>query len=115
MEKFNRPHYSIDDVKQLIQDGKYRITEKARDTIATDLGMTESEAIQVVMSLTMRDFFKSMTVKNNNRMWQDVYKAERDMDEQGILHIYIKLQIDDGNSIVISFKSDEGYGNNERT
>lgn len=38
--------------------------------------MALGDALSVIQGLSMGNFYKSMTVHANNRVWQDVYLAE---------------------------------------
>lgn len=37
------------------------------------MGMTRSDMISLIKSLNRRDFYKSMTTRQNHRVWMDVY------------------------------------------
>lgn len=39
------------------------------------MGLTMTEMLAVVVGLTRRDFYKSMTTHADHRVWQDVYHA----------------------------------------
>lgn len=62
------------------------------------MGLGFSGMIEVVQSLEMADFYKSMTTINDHRVWQDVY---RPITEYGAL--YLKLTVID-DVVIISFK-----------
>ena len=66
-------HYKLSHVKVLIEAGKVRPTHTAR-TITALLGFDFKGMIAVVASLTMKDFYKSMTTYADHRIWQDVYR-----------------------------------------
>jgi motility quorum-sensing regulator / GCU-specific mRNA interferase toxin len=53
---------------------------------------------QVVLSLSIRDFFKSMTTHEDHRIWQDVY---RPMTSKGA--VYLKLTVIE-DVLIVSFK-----------
>jgi motility quorum-sensing regulator/GCU-specific mRNA interferase toxin len=54
--------------------------------------------ITVVMTLTMTDFYKSMTTHVDHRIWQDVYRPITPMGE-----VYLKLTVID-EVLIVSFK-----------
>ncbi len=54
--------------------------------------------IAVVMTLTMTDFYKSMTTHVDHRIWQDVYRPITPMGE-----VYLKLTVID-EVLIVSFK-----------
>lgn len=100
MEK-RKPHYALSRVKALIDQGAYRVTRTALRCAARDFGY--NEAIQLadcVLSLESKDFYKSMTTLDNSTVWQDVY---RPTVEETLA--YVKVQIVDDTTVVISFKS----------
>jgi motility quorum-sensing regulator/GCU-specific mRNA interferase toxin len=90
-------HYSLDELKLLIRENRYRVTLSARKSY-TELGLEDKEVLQIVTMLKPKDLYKSMTSYHNHTIWHDVYHAHyRDLE------LYIKLQICD-NAIIISFK-----------
>ncbi|HDR9770081.1 TPA: type II toxin-antitoxin system MqsR family toxin [Burkholderia cepacia ATCC 25416] len=96
MEK-RRPHCKLSLVKARVESGQVRLTASAV-LGARQLGFTEREALDVVMSLTDLDFHKSMTTYADHTIWQDVY---RPLTVRG--DVYLKLtMIDD--VLIVSFK-----------
>jgi motility quorum-sensing regulator/GCU-specific mRNA interferase toxin len=53
----------------------------------------------VVMSLTPRHFYKSMTTQADHRIWQDVYRARTAHGDE----VYLKLTVID-DVLIVSFK-----------
>jgi motility quorum-sensing regulator/GCU-specific mRNA interferase toxin len=53
----------------------------------------------VVMSLTPRHFYKSMTTHADHRIWQDVYRARTAHGDE----VYLKLTVID-DVLIVSFK-----------
>jgi motility quorum-sensing regulator / GCU-specific mRNA interferase toxin len=98
MDKF-KAHYSLLKIKQFIKADNYRFTAIARKTALEDFSLLENGIIDVILSLEVSDLYKSMTTYNDSTLWHDVYHKK-------ILSktAYIKLQIFDDNSIIISFK-----------
>lgn len=97
MEK-NKPHHSRATIKKLIEEGKASITSTAlQDSMA--LGIDRACILEMVCSLTAKDFYKSMTSYSDPQSWQDVYHPRT---ENG-LTIYMKLTIL-GGVLVLSFK-----------
>lgn len=96
MEK-RTPHCKLPIVKTLIQDGKVRTTHTAR-VGASELGLSLSDMLAVVMTLTPGDFYKSMTTHADHTIWQDVYRPRTDMGR-----VYLKLTIID-DVLIVSFK-----------
>lgn len=96
MEK-GTPHCKLSIVKSMVRDGRARATFTAtRD--AKLLGFEPQEMFQVVLNLSTRDFFKSMTTHEDQRVWQDVYRPST---AKGAL--YLKLTVID-DVLIVSFK-----------
>ena len=98
MEKL-KAHYSLSIMQQLIREGKYRITASARKTAIEEMNLSESEVTESILDLIPSDLYKSMTTLHNSKLWQDVYHKKL-----GNKNAYIKLQLLDDNTIIISFK-----------
>src|ERR1022692_2929384 len=96
MEK-RTPHCKLAVVKNLVAAGKVRATVSALAGGAA-LGFGFEEIIDVVVALTPRDFYKSMTTHADHRIWQDVYRPETPAGE-----VYLKLTVLD-NVLIVSFK-----------
>jgi motility quorum-sensing regulator/GCU-specific mRNA interferase toxin len=97
MEK-GAPSYSLTDIltqMKSVQD--MNLTVSARTGIR-DAGMSQTDALAVVQTLTRKHFFKSMTTHADHRVWQDVYHGQR-----GDVPLYIKFQRV-GEYFVVSFK-----------
>jgi motility quorum-sensing regulator/GCU-specific mRNA interferase toxin len=54
--------------------------------------------LAVVTSLTMADFYKSMTTHADLKIWQDVYRPTTNVGE-----VYLKLTVVD-DLLIVSFK-----------
>ena len=103
MEK-RKAHYSLEQIKQLIEVENYRFTISARTTFQNELELTEDDALDVIFQLQPNDLYKSMTAYHDHTLWQDVYKPSW-KDEK----LYIKLQILEDSTIIISFKKAEDW------
>ena len=96
MEKAT-PHCKLPFIKTLVEAGKVRSTQSALAGAAA-LGFDFAAVIAVIMSLTPKDFFKSMTTHADHRIWQDVYRPVTDAGE-----VYLKLTVVD-ELLIVSFK-----------
>lgn len=65
---------------------------------AAALGFDFDGMVAVVLALTARDFYKSMTTRADHRVWQDVYRPTTRAGE-----VYLKLTVVDG-VLIVSFK-----------
>ncbi len=92
------PKYSLDEIQQLVKDGKRFISKQA--TIDADyIGFKSDHIYAVVLKLKASDFYKSMQSEKNALLWQDVYHYHHDEDTV----LYVKLQITN-KAVVVSFK-----------
>ena len=96
MEKAT-PHCKLPVVKALVESGKVRSNQSALAGAAT-LGFDFAGVLAVIMSLTPKDFYKSMTTHADHRIWQDVYRPVTDAGE-----VYLKLTVVD-DVLIVSFK-----------
>ena len=96
MEK-STPHYKLSAIKALIEAGKVRTTISALAG-GTALGFDFDGIISVIMSLTQKDFYKSMTTHADHKVWQDVYRPNT---QAGV--VYLKLTVVDY-LLIVSFK-----------
>lgn len=98
MEK-NRPHRKLSLVQSLINSGQVRATASAF-VGARELGINNlSGMCALIMTLTVADFYKSMTTHADHRIWQDVYHAKTISGDE----VYIKLTVID-DVLIVSFK-----------
>lgn len=98
MEK-QSPHYQLTVIKTRgMQDGILVFTATARQG-ASALGLSELDAVGVVLNLQRSQFFKSMTTHADHRVWQDGYHGPCPNGKTA----YIKLTLQDG-VLVIQFK-----------
>jgi motility quorum-sensing regulator/GCU-specific mRNA interferase toxin len=91
------PHCKLSAVKVMLEAGKVRTTLSALEGAAA-LGLDFSGVMDVVMALTPKDFYKSMTSYDNHRIWQDVYRPTTHVGE-----VYLKLIVTD-EVLIVSFK-----------
>ena len=96
MEK-RTPHCQLSVVKSLIEAGKVRSTFSALSGGAA-LGFDFDGIVAVVVALTQKDFYKSMTTYANHKVWQDVYRPTTEAGE-----VYLKLTVID-DLLIVSFK-----------
>jgi motility quorum-sensing regulator/GCU-specific mRNA interferase toxin len=91
------PHCKLSLIKAMIQSGKVRITLSALAGGAA-LGFDADGIVGVVMALTPKDFYKSMTTHSDHRIWQDVYRPATSTGEA-----YLKLTVVN-EVLIVSFK-----------
>ncbi len=98
MEK-NTAHYLLDEIKARVRaHGRSAFTKTAIRGIDA-MGLTEDDAMVVVLGLKREMLFKSMTTHADHSVWQDVYHAPCFNGKSA----YIKVTIQAGNT-VIQFK-----------
>jgi motility quorum-sensing regulator/GCU-specific mRNA interferase toxin len=96
MEK-RTPQCDLAVVRGLVKAGKVRTTHSARIG-AVKLGFDFKGMLDVVLSLTSADFYKSMTSHADHRIWQDVYRPKTSAGD-----VYMKLMVID-DVLIVSFK-----------
>jgi motility quorum-sensing regulator / GCU-specific mRNA interferase toxin len=64
------------------------------------MGLRIPEMVEVVCSMTIANFYKSMTTYHDHTVWQDVYHAITYVGNV----VYIKVSNPQGRSPVIQFK-----------
>jgi motility quorum-sensing regulator/GCU-specific mRNA interferase toxin len=96
MEK-KKPHYDLQQVKNLCTAGLVRATTVAKSG-AAKMGLDMDDMIQVLNSLDQQDFYKSMTSYEDHTIWHDVYRPQ--VQDK---NVYLKLCAP-GTVIIISFK-----------
>jgi motility quorum-sensing regulator / GCU-specific mRNA interferase toxin len=96
MEK-RTPHCRLSVVKAMLGEGRVRITKSALAGGAA-LGFDFDAILEVVMALTSRDFYKSMTTHASSQVWQDVYRPTTSAGE-----VYLKITVID-DVLIVSFK-----------
>lgn len=84
-------------VKAFVAAGKVRATHSAR-LGAPALGLELSDMLDVVMTLTPADFYKSVTTHADHTVWQDVYRPSTQAGD-----VYLKLSVID-DVLIMSFK-----------
>ena len=83
--------------QKLVKEGLIRFTQSAVDA-ADELGFDRNGITDVVLALKRGDFYKSMTTRADQTIWQDVY---RPVTKAGL--VYLKLAVID-DVLVVSFK-----------
>lgn len=101
MEK-HKPHYSLKQIQTIVADSNSQPFTVTALRGGLALGLTEKEMRQIVLNLSMRDFYKSMTTHSDHRVWQDVYHGVT--EDQ--VKVYIKVTYyADNRPPVIQFKA----------
>ena len=96
MEK-STPYCKLPVVKAMNKAGKVRSTVSALSGGAA-LGFDFEGIVETDMSLTAKDFYKSMTTHADHKIWQDVYRPATRAGE-----VYLKLTVID-DVLIVSFK-----------
>mgnify|MGYP001596581508 FL=1 len=94
-------HYALSRIKKLILENKFLITKSALKTAIEDFSFLEADILNQILTLENEHFYKSMTSHFDHTLWQDVYKKQINDSKA-----YVKVQISDENSVIISFKKE---------
>lgn len=101
MEK-QTPHYRLAVVQAVVAAPASRPFTQTALRGGLELGLTEPEMRRVILALTRRSFYKSMTSHACQIDWQDVYHGVTDDGAE----VYIKITAySDGRPPVIQFKA----------
>lgn len=96
------PHYNLTAVQTMVFDKASRPFTISALRGGLELGLSEPEMRIVVLALSRRHFYKSMTTYADHREWQDVYLGAT----EGGVAVYIKItDYADGHPPVIQFKA----------
>lgn len=98
MEK-RRPHYDLAEIKAAVARLRGAAFTRTALIGGQAMGLTRTEMLFVIASLSHRDFYKSMTSNHDHRVWQDVYHAAT----PARIEAYIKLTLR-SEAPVIQFK-----------
>ncbi|UIF86455.1 type II toxin-antitoxin system MqsR family toxin [Cupriavidus sp. UYPR2.512] len=96
MEK-GTAHYKLAKVHELLDAGRMRMTRSAYAG-ATQMGLERRVVRDILLQLSPKDFYKSMTTYQDHRVWQDVYRPVTPYGS-----VYVKLTVTEG-VLVVSFK-----------
>ena len=100
MEK-HTPHYRLGAIFDLVSDAESVPFTRSAIGGGLELGLDQYAMRAVILRLTRKCFYKSMTTYLNHRVWQDVYLGAT---SDGIA-VYIKVTgCLDGSPPVIQFK-----------
>lgn len=92
-------HYPLHVVQAAVAAAGMDAFTRTAQLGAAQMGLSDAEAVSVVLRLTRRMLFKSMTTFADRTVWQDVYHAPCPNGRMA----YIKLTLRDG-AVVIQFK-----------
>ena len=98
MEKLKAP-YNLQEIRLIVSRDGGRSFTFADQRVVENMGLSHAEAVGVVLTLTSRMLYKSMTTNSDSKVWQDVYHAPCPNGKVA----YIKLTVQDG-AVVIQFK-----------
>jgi motility quorum-sensing regulator/GCU-specific mRNA interferase toxin len=84
--------------RQVIGGGGQDTRDRGCGSGGAALGFDVAGIVGVVKTLTMADFYKSMTTYADHRIWQDVYRPVTPMGD-----VYLKLTVID-DVLIVSFK-----------
>jgi motility quorum-sensing regulator/GCU-specific mRNA interferase toxin len=100
------PHYVLSKIKAFFTCKRTRYITDLAHKGAAAMGYMDDDDIQTVIGrLCSEHFYKSMTAYHDHKIWQDVYKFQ---DGDKCLYIKLQLSVDEGKTILIQMKRDEG-------
>jgi len=94
-----KPHYDLATIKATFATvARLRMTGTAQDC-AFGLGLLLQGVVDLIQGMARRQFYKSMTSKANQAIWQDVYHVPWQTTV-----LYLKFTTDAQGYLVISLK-----------
>ena len=101
-----KPHYVLSTFKVLFRSEKTRHITQLAHKGAVTMGYMDDDDIQSIINrLCSENFYKSMTMFENYKIWQDVYRFQ---DGDKPLYIKLQLSVDGKKAVLIQMKRDEG-------
>lgn len=99
MEK-RKPHHDLKAIKAAFENADTLNRTYSSRQGADELGIDDDTLVEIIQALSRSDFHKSMTSKQDHRVWQDVYKPT-----VGKTGLYVKITLDGMKQfLLISFK-----------
>ena len=74
MEK-RKAHYSLSEIQRVVEARGVNAFTATALTGAAALGLSNAQAVAVVLELKQKNLYKSMTTHKDHTIWQDVYHA----------------------------------------
>jgi len=99
MEK-KKPHYSLLEIQRVVEARGVNAFTATALTGAAALGLSNAQAVTVVLDLKQKNLYKSMTTYLDHTIWQDVYHSTL---KTGLV-AYIKVTLRENGTVVIQFK-----------
>lgn len=96
-----RPFYPLEEVKEKIQSGQYRVNTNALRSARDDFNFSLSDIKDTMLNLKENQFFKNGESQMRTEV-NDIYKTSYD-GERIYLHFYIRDE-DPENLVINSFK-----------
>ena len=110
MADASTPRYSLREIKALIQKGQWVVRQQAVGDADKDFGFNKYDVIYEIEDMKAKSFYKSMESSHKPGLWPDVYHIDvipTDESTDKALPTeaaYVKIQIDNNETVVISFK-----------
>jgi len=94
------PTYDLNSIKLAFNSPEKLLMTVSAKKGQIAIGFSDNDIVDVIQSLTYKDFYKSMPPAHTNfTAWQDVYKTFFN----GV-HLYIKFQVNADRELILSFK-----------
>jgi motility quorum-sensing regulator / GCU-specific mRNA interferase toxin len=100
MAEKRTPHYDLEAIKEAFSDASRLTATTTALGDAASLGFGSEEIVETIQTITRGHFYKSMTSKYDDSVWQDVYHVPHSDGE-----LYVKFTDNGGPDLVLlSFK-----------
>lgn len=107
----SKSYYPLDEVKELVSQGKVLIEPNALITALRDFGWETEDILDALSKLQRKHYYKTARFEKDIMIELDYYKARPLKEENVYIHFYIDP--DDNMLIINSFKrcdEPKGYG-----
>lgn len=94
--KGHQPSYSLEEVKALVSDGRYRITARPARFVRNHLGNPAIFVPEIISSVEKEGFRKSLELDVMPGTYADVYVCEYDDEDW-----YVKFYVDEDGSLAV--------------
>ncbi|WP_421362967.1 type II toxin-antitoxin system MqsR family toxin [Agrobacterium rosae] len=92
-------HYDLKTIIAIVKQRRAGVFTKTAIDGGRRMDLTVGEMVDVIRGLNTKCLYKSMTTRNDNTVWQDVYHADTSAGRA-----YIKLTLRTNGALVIQFK-----------
>ena len=100
-----KPHYHLSTVRELVNEGRVEIQERARQNAMACFGWRKDDILRAFKRLRLVDFYKTEPKYDSLQgVMVDYYKAQNLMGEKVYIHFRVDRRCDGNILVICSFK-----------